>query len=142
MEKTGGMVQGVFEEADFSEVLERVPIEVRRTLSFDQRVAITRALQDSRRKHSLDARFVIPFFFTQFYVVFQAGKDLRRDTQTTMIERRTNASRWSIAMLIGLGGMILIGVAVNLAYIGKSRAGIDLLPNAHAKDVLQGLGIH
>ena len=136
------MVQGVFEEADFSEVLERVPIEVRRTLSFDQRVAITRALRDSRRKHTVDARFVIPLFFTQFYVVLQAGKDLRRDTQITLFERRTNASKWSIAMFLGLGGLALLGVALVLAYIGKSRAGVDLLPNAHAKDVLQGLGIH
>jgi len=135
------MVQRVYEEPEFSEVLEKVPLEVRRSLTFEQRSAISAALRESRRNHGIDIRFVIPLFFTQFYVVFQTGKDRRRSTVEQMVDRRIDAVRWGMAGLLGVGGLTALVVGLVLAYLAKSRGGIDLIPNAHGSDVVKGLGI-
>lgn len=74
------MVQRVYEEPEFCEVLELVPLNVRRSLTFEQRSAITQALKQSRRKHAIDIRLTVPLIFTQLYVVLFVGKDLRRAT--------------------------------------------------------------
>ena len=135
------MVQRAYEEPEFSDVLERVPLEVRRSLTFEQRSAISAALQETRRKHKIDLRFVIPLIFTQLYVCFFIGKDLRRDTELKMIDRRSNASRLAIAWTLGIASLaILIVLAVSL-YVLKSKAGIDIMPNSHAGDLLRAAGL-
>lgn len=135
------MVQRAYEEPEFNEVLERVPLEVRRSLTFEQRAAITEAIKETRRKHKVDIRFVIPLIFTQLYVCFFVGKDLRRDTQLKLIDRRSNASRLAIAWALGLTGLVFLGVMLVSLYVIKSKAGIDLMPNSHAGDILREAGM-
>jgi len=134
------MVQRAYEEPEFSDVLERVPLEVRRSLTYEQRAAISEALRETRRKHAIDLRFVIPLIFTQLYVCFFVGKDLRRETQIKMIDRRNNASRLAIAWALGITGLVVLGVLFVSLYVIKSKAGIDLMPNSHAGDVLRAAG--
>jgi len=135
------MVQRAYEEPEFSDVLERVPLEVRRSLTYEQRSAISEALRETRRKHPVDIRFVLPLLFTQLYVCFFVGKDLRRDTQLKLIDRRTNASRMALAWTLGVAGVVVIGVLLVCFYVLKSKAGIDLMPNSHAGDLLRAAGI-
>lgn len=135
------MVQRAYEEPEFSDVLERVPLEVRRSLTFEQRSAISAALRETRRKHAIDLRFVIPLIFTQLYVCFFIGKDLRRETQIKMIDRRTNASRLAMAWTLGIASLVVIGGILVSLYVIKSKAGIDLMPNSHASDLLRQAGI-
>ncbi|MBN9501077.1 MAG: hypothetical protein BGO01_11910 [Armatimonadetes bacterium 55-13] len=135
------MVQRVYEEPEFSEVLERVPLEIRRSLTFEQRSAITAALRESRRKHAIDIRFVIPLIFTQLYFVLFVGKDLRRETQEKMVDRRQEAGRWVIAWVLGIGALVALIVFLVCGYILKSKAGIDLMPDSHASDLLRQAGI-
>jgi hypothetical protein len=135
------MVQRAYEEPEFNEVLERVPLEVRRSLTFEQRSALGVALRETRRKHTIDLRFPIPLIFTQLYFVLLVGKDLRRDTQDKMISRRTEAGHWGMAAVIGIFVLVLAVAGLAIAYFAKSKAGVDILPDAHAKDVLRGLGV-
>jgi hypothetical protein len=135
------MVQRVYEEPEFCEVLELVPLEVRRSLTFEQRTAITQALKESRRKHAIDIRLTVPLIFTQLYVVLFVGKDLRRKTQDKLINRRNEAGRWGIAAALGVGVLVLLVALLAGGYVVKSKAGIDLMPNSHAKDVVRGLGV-
>lgn len=135
------MVQRVYEEAEFSEVLDRVPLEIRQSLTYEQRTAISQALRESRRKHAIDIRFVIPLIFTQLYFVLFIGKDRRRETEARMIERRSEAGRWGIATFIAVSAVVMVLFLAVGAYVAKSRAGIDLLPNAHGSDLAKGLGV-
>lgn len=135
----GGMVQRAYEEPELSEVLDRVPLEVRQSLTFEQRAAISKALQETRRNHAVDVRFTIPLVFTQLYFVTFIGKDRRRAVQEKMVERRWNAGRYGIAMLLAASAIALTGFMVVGAYVAKSRAGIDLMPNAHASDLVKGI---
>jgi hypothetical protein len=135
------MVQRAYEEPEFCEVLERVPLEVRRSLTFEQRAAIGQALRETRRKHAIDIRLPIPLIFTQLYFVLLVGKDLRRSTADKLINRRTEASRWGMAGLLSIFCLVLLVGGLVAAYVVKSKAGVNLMPNSHAKDVLQGLGV-
>lgn len=135
----GGMVQRAYEEPELSEVLDRVPLEVRQSLTFEQRSAISKALKETRRNHAVDVRFSIPLIFTQLYFVTFIGKDRRRAVQEKMVERRSNAGRFGIAMILATGAIALTGFMVVGAYVAKSRAGIDLMPNTHASDLVKGI---
>ena len=134
------MVQRVYEEPEFCEVLELVPLDVRRSLTFEQRSAISQALKQSKRKHAVDIRLTIPLLFTQFYVVLFMGKDLRRATQEKMLNRRGEVGRWGIASILGIGALVFIAALLVAGYVAKSKAGIDLMPNSHASDLVRGLG--
>lgn len=135
----GGMVQRAYEEPELSEVLDRVPLEVRQSLTFEQRSAISKALQETRRNHSVDVRFTIPLVFTQLYFVTFIGKDRRRAIQEKLVERRENAGRMGMAMILAVGAVALTCFMVIGTYVAKSRAGIDLMPNAHASDLVKGI---
>lgn len=135
------MAQRAYEEPEFNEVLERVPLEVRRSLTYEQRVAITAALRETRRRHAIDIRFVIPLLFTQLYFVLFVGKDLRHATQAKLIDRRANASKLAIAWTLGVGGLLVLLVLLVAGYVLKSKAGIDLMPNSHASDLLRSAGM-
>ncbi|MBC8065507.1 MAG: hypothetical protein H7Y17_11795 [Chlorobia bacterium] len=135
------MVQRVYEEPEFCEVLELVPLDVRQSLTFEQRAAISLAVRESRHKHSVDIRFIVPLIFTQLYFVLFIGKDRRRETEEKMVNRRNEAGRLGTAGLIAFGVMTLVVFGLVGAYVAKSRAGIDLMPNAHGTDVVKGLGI-
>jgi hypothetical protein len=134
------MVQRVLDDPYSDEVLHGIPEEIRRTFSTEQRVAIKRAIAAPRR-HGVDLRFVIPLFFTQVYVVLMVGKDRRHSVQKVQHERRTAMQRMTLATLLAFAGLILLMAALALAYVGKSRAGIDLSPNSHLKDNLRQVGL-
>jgi hypothetical protein len=135
------MVQRVYEEPEFCEVLELVPLDVRQSLTFEQRAAITKALKESGRKHAVDIRLTIPLLFTQLYVVLFVGKDLRRATQDKMLNRRNEAGRWGIAAFLGVAALAVVLALLVGGYVVKSKAGIDVMPNSHVSDVVKGLGI-
>lgn len=135
------MVQRVYEEAEFNEIIDRVPLEIRQSLTFEQRAAISQAVLDSRRKHAVDIRFVIPLIFTQLYFVLFIGNDRRRAVQAKLLERRNDAGRWGLAGILAVGAVAMVLFLAVGAYVAKSRAGIDLLPNAHGSDLAKGLGV-
>ena len=135
------MVQRAYEEADFCDVLELVPLEIRRTLTFEQRAAISAAVVRSRRKHAVDLRVGIPLLFTQLYLVFLIGKDTRRATQAKLVERRCGLGQWGMAAMMSLFGLLLTGTGVAAAYYLKSKSGINLFSDMHAKDFLRGFGV-
>lgn len=135
------MVQRVYEEPELSEVLDRVPLEVRQSLTFEQRSAISKALLETRRKHAVDIRFVIPLIFTQLYFVLFIGKDRRRAVQDKMIERRFRAGQFGMAAILAFGALAIALFFLIGGYVAKSRAGIDLFPNSHASDLVKGVGL-
>jgi len=135
------MDQRVYEEADFCDVLELMPLEIRRSLSFEQRAAISAAVIQSRRKHAVDVRVGIPLVFTQLYLVFFLGKDTRRATQAKLIERRCGLGQWGMAAMVSLFGLLLTGTGLVAAYYLKSKSGINLFSDMHAKDFLRGFGV-
>lgn len=53
-----------------------------------------------------------------------------------MLNRRGEAGRWGIATALGVGVLVAIAALLVGGYVAKSKAGIDLMPNAHAKDVI------
>lgn len=121
-------------------MLERVPKEIRQSLTFEQRAAIAQAVKDSRRKHAVDVRVPIPLVFTQLYLVCFVGRDTRRETQVKLSNRRLGLSQWGTAALMGAFGLAIACVGLTAAYVAKSQSGINLFADLHAKDVLQGLG--
>jgi hypothetical protein len=135
------MVQRVYEEADFCDVLELMPIEIRRSLTFEQRSAISAAVIKSRRRHAVDVRVGIPLLFTQLYLVFFMGKDTRRATQQRLIERRCGLGQWGMAAIVSLFGLLLTGTGLAAAYYVKSKSGINLFSDMHAKDFIRGFGV-
>lgn len=135
------MVTRAYEEPEFCEVLERVPLEIRQSLTFEQRVAISKALMESRRKHAVDVRIPIPLVFTQLYFVCFLGKDGRRETENKLASRRIGFAQWGTAGLMSAFGLALTCVGLTAAYFAKSQTGINLFADLHAKDVLHGLGM-
>ena len=134
------MATRAYEEPEFCEVLERVPMEIRQSLSFEQRTAIAQAVRESRKRHSVDVRIPIPLFFTQLYLVCFLGRDSRRETQLKVGKRRLFFAQWGAASLMGVFGMLLTGAGLIAAYVAKSQSGVNLFSDIHAKDVLQSLG--
>ena len=134
------MVNRAYEEPEFCEVLERVPLHIRHSLTFEQRAAIAQAVVETRRKHAVDVRIPIPLVFTQLYLVCLVGRDTRRETLLKLKSRNTGLAQWGTAGLIGAFGLAITCVGLGAAYVAKSQSGIDLFAGTHAKDVLQGLG--
>jgi hypothetical protein len=134
------MVTRAYEEPAFCEVLERVPKEIRQSLTFEQRSAIAQAVKESQRRHFVDVRIPIPLFFIQLYFVCFLGKDSRRETRVKLGSRRLGLAQWGTAGLMGVFGLALTCAGITAAYVVKSKSGVDLLSDLHAKDVLQGLG--
>jgi hypothetical protein len=135
------MVTRAYEEPEFCDVLERVPTDIRQTLTFEQRSAIATAMKESRHKHALDVRVPVPLVFTQFYLVCFIGKDQRRETESKLSSRRIGIAQWGAASLMGVFGLALTCVGLCAAYFAKSQSGINLFADLHAKDVLHGLGL-
>ena len=79
--------------------------------------------------------------FTQLYFVVFGGKDRRKTTETRMRNRQIEAGRWSAAGLISVFGLALGLATTCAAYYAKSRSGIDMFAEVHAKDILQGFGL-
>jgi hypothetical protein len=133
------MVQKVLDDPYSDEVLQSIPLEVRQTLTTEQRVAIKQAL--AGRKHGVDVRFVLPLFFTQLYFVVLVGKDRRHQTHRVTYERRAAVGRFGTAFGIAFVGIVAILIALGGLYVAKSRAGVDLFPNSHLKDSARQIGL-
>lgn len=118
-------------------VLEQVPLHVRSELTPEQLEAIREAVGRSmpRAKHDVDLRFVIPLWFTQYYVVLFAGRDRRRLVREVLVERRgqvgIQCTAWGLTALLVLATLF----ALAALYVVKSYSGIDLFPG-HLRDYI------
>lgn len=122
----------------FSEnIIANIPLDIRRSFSTEQLNALRAALATAhdRSRHMVDVRTSIPLYFARYYIVFLLGRDLRRATRRTMLERRRDSSQaasftlvfaiiWNILLVLGIIGLITL-------YVLKSAMGIDIMPDLH-----------
>ncbi len=87
-------------------LLQCLPAELLTTLTPEQYQLLKRSLLTYHRRHLVDVRGVIPFFFTRFYFVFLFGKDRRGQSQEIPIERRQSSTLWSRFA----GWVVMVGV--------------------------------
>ena len=79
---------------------------------------------------------MIPLFFWRFYFVLLMGRDRRRSTARSEVERRNAAGLVAdLVFVAALLGQLLLLLAVGL-YLIKSALGIDLMKNLHAWELL------
>lgn len=117
-------------------VMSRIDQNVFKTLNLVQLEAIRSAISANApyKKHPIDIRITIPFFFMKFYLVVLIGKDRRlatRDKEKSRIEN-TKALSWLVSAYIGAS--LLIPLLILVLYLVKSALGIDIFPEKHLWD--------
>lgn len=119
-------------------VMERIDPKVRASLTPAQLSAIKAAISASRssKKHPIDIRGVIPFFFVRYYFIILSGRDRRLHTQRIEEKRRwlTSLSGGLTLFILGVAPLILI--LILLLYLIKCALGINIMPDIHLKDLL------
>ncbi len=117
-------------------VIARIPLQARQSLTTEQLAAIIRAVSASRpeAKHSINIRGTIPFYFKRYYYAFILGVDRRASTKAVELERRWRGALTggAVFFLVALGPAVL--VILLLLYVLKSAVGIDLFPDKHLLD--------
>ncbi len=112
---------------DFGDRLfERLPADLRASLSPEQRAALQQALRQQWRRHAIDIRHSFGFWRWRWYFVVIAGRDRRELTR----RQEKFFSMAEFGFWLGyLGFSILLGLLA--LYMIKSALGIDLFPNHH-----------
>lgn len=86
----------------------------------------------------VDLRFSIDALISRFYVVLLIGKDRRRQQRVFFPEPVSRIGNIIAAAVLLMGLNLLISLVIFLlAYLLKSAAGIDLVPNGHLIDQLK-----
>lgn len=114
-------------------IIKNINVEVIKTLSSKQLSAIKEAIKASqpKKKHSIDFRGIISFFFVRYYFVFLMGRDRRIATQEIEIERRENtALLGNIIFVIFVISPFILLIFIAL-YFFKMLLGIDIFPGEH-----------
>lgn len=130
---------GTYPEPDdpfIAEVLYVLPPEAMRQLSWEQQQQVKESLRPGapRSRHRIDWRLTIPFFFTQFYVVFQVGKDRRKEVTKVMNERRRSAKGFFTSVGVLIGAIVVFVVGFVGLYVVKSATGINIFKKDHLQD--------
>ncbi|MEN3000836.1 MAG: hypothetical protein ABDI19_03215 [Armatimonadota bacterium] len=106
-------------------LLNALPHELVESLTPDQYRQLKDALYRYHRRHLIDIRGVIPFFFRRYYFVFLFGHDQRQREQPVPFERR-QTGRWQrligwVVMLTILALLVLgaLGFAQLTRWLGK-----------------------
>ena len=119
-------------------VMGNIPADVFKTLNIVQIHALEKAISTNApyRKHPVDLRGTVSFFFIRFYFVILLGRD-RRDVIRNKEEARKLQAK-SISIMTFLYAVICMALPVVflLLYIVKSWAGIDIFPDHHLSDFI------
>ncbi|GBC91803.1 hypothetical protein HRbin15_00262 [bacterium HR15] len=99
-------------------LLNALPPELIASLTPDQYRQLKEALYHYHRRHLIDVRGTIPFFFGHYYFVFLFGRDRRQQDQSVPFERR-RLSRWH--RFVGWLVMLVILVLLILGALGFAQ---------------------
>jgi len=127
--------------ADFT--MSRIDASVRETMSPAQLLAVREALVANQpfKRHAIDIRGTVPFFFASFYFVILAGRDKRRKTKEKEM-RRAFEGNLSMGYVLSLLFLSFVGAVVwitilLLLYWVKIELDMDILPNLHFPQLFQ-----
>lgn len=123
-------------DAYTANVIARIPLQARQSLTTEQLAAIIRAVSASRpeAKHTINIRGTIPLYFKRYYYAFFLGVDRRESTKAVELERRWRGALAGGAVFF-LVALVPAGLAILLLlYVLKSAVGIDLFPDKHLLD--------
>jgi len=127
--------------ADFT--ISRIDTSVRETMSAAQLHAVREALIANQpfKRHAIDIRGTLPFFFASFYFVILAGRDRRRKTLDKE-KRRAFEGNLSMGYVLSLLFLSFVGAVVWIAillllYWVKIELDMDILPNLHFPQLFQ-----
>jgi hypothetical protein len=136
------MAEAPFEADPFCKALfESLGPEVRASFTEIQMNALVSSLtRMSRQRHSLDLRAQVSLFFQRYYVVLLAGPDRRHMVMKTLARRRRLSFYAGTGATLGMAGFAALSILSVLglvaAYLLKSMAGIDILPDRHTWELL------
>lgn len=119
-------------------VMSNIPPDVFNSLNLLQIQAIESAIGKNApfRKHPMDVRGTISFFFIRFYFVLLVGRDRRYLSREKEGRRRQKARSMSIVFGIYSVICIVAPIIFLLLYLLKSLVGIDLFPDSHLIDMV------
>lgn len=100
-------------------LIQSLPKELVESFTTEQYDSLKRALRQYHRRHLIDVRGVIPFFFARYYFVFLFGRDTRSHHEKVVWERRRQ--RTKLSALIGWLVMALIMSMLILGALGASH---------------------
>lgn len=126
--------------ADFT--MSRIDRLVRDTMTTQQLNAVRDALiaNTPYKKHTVDLRGVVSFFFARYYFVFMAGRDRRYKTRLQELQKKHKGNVplgfiFSFIVISLLITLLWILVIVALYWI-KREMGIDFLSDIHMLDFI------
>ncbi len=131
-----------FEADPFCKALfESLGPEIRASFTETQMNALVSSLtRMNRQRHSLDLRAQVSLFFQRYYVVLLAGPDRRHKVMKTLARRRRLSFHAGTGATLGVAGFATLSILTVLglvgAYLLKSMAGIDLIPDRHIWELL------
>ena len=122
-------------------VLRRIDTDVLDSLSPDQYKAIKEGVSAARpyARHPIDKRGVLPLFFARYYFVFLMGRDKRTSTVKEELNRKRKGGMAGGAMFFVFALSPLILAALVVLYFLKSAAGVDLMGDQHAWDLIKDI---
>ena len=122
-------------------VLRRIDADVLDSLSPDQYKAVKEGISAARpyARHPIDKRGVLPLFFARYYFVFLMGRDKRTSTIKEELNRKQKSGMAGGAMFVVFALSPLILAALVVLYFVKSAAGIDLMGDQHAWDMIKDI---
>ena len=117
-------------------IMSNIPPEVFSTLNIVQIQAIESAISSNApfRKHPVDLRGRLSFFFIRFYFVILVGRDRRNSSRNKEDARRAKAKSLSLATFLYALICMVAPVMFLTFYLLKTFLGIDIFPDHHLSD--------
>lgn len=117
-------------------IMSNIPPEVFSTLNIVQIQAIESAISSNApfRKHPVDLRGRLSFFFIRFYFVILVGRDRRNSSRNKEDARRAKAKSLSLATFLYALICMVAPVMFLTLYLLKTFLGIDIFPDHHLSD--------
>ncbi|MDA0673394.1 MAG: hypothetical protein O3C67_06775 [Cyanobacteria bacterium] len=96
------------------DLLAKMPPNVTATFTAKQLEAMESALENRQwRRHPVDLRMSLPFFWTRFYFVLVAGEERRSEERIRQVQAAHPL--WTPGNMFVLGGLIMMGVMALLS---------------------------
>ena len=117
-------------------IMSNIPPEVFSTLNIVQIQAIESAISSNApfRKHPVDLRGRLSFFFIRFSFVILVGRDRRNSSRNKEDARRAKAKSLSLATFLYALICMVAPVMFLTLYLLKTFLGIDIFPDHHLSD--------
>ena len=124
-------------DAYTAHVMENIPADIYKTLNYAQIEAVKEAIGKNApyRKHPIDLRATLSFYFFRFYFVFLLGRDRRSLSRNKESYRQQQAKTISLFAFLYTAFCVLLPIIFILLYLMESWFGIELFPN-HLGDYL------